>query len=154
MRIFMFWTLPPSLWIYKIMTTSSHTYYTQASIPSPSFSHSTDVLGTGESLGLALEVLTLRECLPLLLQDRCLEQPTPGVEVPHGLGRVCLRLGRKELATCVQRPGGGKGTFGFSASSYWVSCARHCSEHQEYRNKEDLTQFLSSQILHCSWKNR
>lgn len=111
----MFWTLPPSLWIYKIMTTSSHIYYTQASIPSPSFSHSTDVLGTGESLGLAFEVLTLRECLSLclLLQDRCLEQPTPEVEVPHGLGQCMPQAWEKRAGYVCAKAWRGKGYLWF-----------------------------------------
>lgn len=50
------------------------------------------MLGAGESLNLALEVLTLRECLPLHLpfREKGLEQPPPGVEGPRGLGCVWL----------------------------------------------------------------
>lgn len=82
-----------SLWINKIVTVSSHAYYTQGSTPSPSLSRSTSVLGAGESFGLALEALTLSERLPLclLFQEKCLEQPPPGAEVPRGLGCVWLR---------------------------------------------------------------
>lgn len=104
----------PSLWINKIVVTSSHTCYTQVSTPGPSFSHSTNVLGAEESLGLALEVLTLRECLLLclLLQEKCLEQSTPAVEVyvvldvygsgwqEEGAGQVCAKAWRGKGCLC------------------------------------------------------
>ena len=124
------------------MVTSSHTYYTQVRTPGPSFSHSTNVLGAEESLGLALEVLTLREGLPLclLLQEKCLEQSTPAVEVhvvldvhgsgwqEEGAGQVCAKAWRGKGCLCLF----------LQVLTDHLFCARHCSKHQECRNEEDI----------------
>lgn len=104
------------------------------------------MLGAGESFNLALEVLTLRECLPLRLpfREKGLEQPPPGVEGPRGLGCVWLGpAGGESLpSVCNGLEGERVPLVSLQALTDDRLCARHCSEHQEHRTEEDTVPVL------------